>query len=325
MGTETKIEWANSTWNPWVGCSKEHTGCLNCYAEASMATWLKKVKWGPGGTRWLTSEDKWQEVHKLADKVSATGQSHTVFTASLADLFEAWPGQMQDDQKRPLYLAGGMLPSGRPRTFFVEGEGEAAGHVGGSRACKMDDVLRSVLKVANELRSLHFLMLTKRPYLIRDRIAEAAGLSHLPYNCIVGTSISDQPTAEFYAGALRDMKEQGIIRTAFLSYEPATGPVDWKSLRLAEWCDWLIAGGESADRPGVKPRPCKEAWLDAAQNAAADAHVPFFRKQAGAIPIDTRGRRVIYRDDKGGDDAEWPLKQRCRQLLVNPDGTLLRL
>lgn len=28
----TKIEWAQATWNPWVGCSITSPGCTNCYA-----------------------------------------------------------------------------------------------------------------------------------------------------------------------------------------------------------------------------------------------------------------------------------------------------
>ena len=31
MGKESKIEWTDSTWNPWIGCSKISAGCTNCY------------------------------------------------------------------------------------------------------------------------------------------------------------------------------------------------------------------------------------------------------------------------------------------------------
>ena len=30
---QTKISWADSTWNPVHGCSKVSAGCDNCYAE----------------------------------------------------------------------------------------------------------------------------------------------------------------------------------------------------------------------------------------------------------------------------------------------------
>ena len=31
MGKDSKIEWTDHTWNPWVGCSKVSAGCDNCY------------------------------------------------------------------------------------------------------------------------------------------------------------------------------------------------------------------------------------------------------------------------------------------------------
>lgn len=33
MAEKTFIEWAESTWNPWYGCSKVSPGCDNCYAQ----------------------------------------------------------------------------------------------------------------------------------------------------------------------------------------------------------------------------------------------------------------------------------------------------
>lgn len=31
MGSDTKIEWTNATYNPWRGCSKVSPGCAHCY------------------------------------------------------------------------------------------------------------------------------------------------------------------------------------------------------------------------------------------------------------------------------------------------------
>jgi protein gp37 len=33
MGTRTKIEWTDATWNPTTGCTKVSAGCDNCYAS----------------------------------------------------------------------------------------------------------------------------------------------------------------------------------------------------------------------------------------------------------------------------------------------------
>lgn len=40
MGTGTRIEWCDATWNPITGCSPISTGCENCYAKR-MATRLR--------------------------------------------------------------------------------------------------------------------------------------------------------------------------------------------------------------------------------------------------------------------------------------------
>ncbi len=32
MSTQTKIEWTQATWNPFLGCCKISPGCKHCYA-----------------------------------------------------------------------------------------------------------------------------------------------------------------------------------------------------------------------------------------------------------------------------------------------------
>lgn len=42
MGTQSKIEWTEQTWNPVTGCTKVSPGCKHCYAE-TMAYRLKAM------------------------------------------------------------------------------------------------------------------------------------------------------------------------------------------------------------------------------------------------------------------------------------------
>lgn len=61
MSEITKIEWTDSTFNPWVGCTKVSPGCDHCYAES----WSKRsgqVKWG--GQRRRTSAANWKKPIK---------------------------------------------------------------------------------------------------------------------------------------------------------------------------------------------------------------------------------------------------------------------
>ena len=57
MGGNSKIEWTDNTFNPWIGCTKVSDGCKHCYAEALMDKRYGRVQWGPQGTRQRTSAD----------------------------------------------------------------------------------------------------------------------------------------------------------------------------------------------------------------------------------------------------------------------------
>jgi len=47
MAENSKIEWTDHTFNPWMGCTKVSPGCQHCYAEREMDKHWGKVKWGP--------------------------------------------------------------------------------------------------------------------------------------------------------------------------------------------------------------------------------------------------------------------------------------
>lgn len=48
MSANTKIEWADHTFNPWIGCTKVGPGCDHCYAEADFDKRRHVVTWGAG-------------------------------------------------------------------------------------------------------------------------------------------------------------------------------------------------------------------------------------------------------------------------------------
>jgi len=90
MATNSKIEWTDHTFNPWIGCTKVTPGCDHCYAEA----WSKRsglVRWGNSPRRRTTvtywrAPLKWQA---RADEFERThGRRQRVFCASLADVFD---------------------------------------------------------------------------------------------------------------------------------------------------------------------------------------------------------------------------------------------
>lgn len=90
MSENTAIEWADHTFNPWVGCTKVSPACDNCYAEG----WAKRAGtpelWT--GERRRTTPDNWKQPFKWNaqhDKFFAEhGRRQRVFAASLADIFD---------------------------------------------------------------------------------------------------------------------------------------------------------------------------------------------------------------------------------------------
>ena len=90
MSENTKIEWADHTFNPWIGCTKVGPGCDNCYAKADFDDRRHRVVWGAGQPRSRTKTwgdpVKW---NKQADAFFAEhGRRQRVFCASLADVFD---------------------------------------------------------------------------------------------------------------------------------------------------------------------------------------------------------------------------------------------
>lgn len=97
MAEETKIAWAHSTFNPWIGCTKISAACDHCYAEA-FATQRLGATWGPHAERRRTAMSTWKQPYRWNAKAAINGEHHRVFCASLADVFDNQvPSEWRDD------------------------------------------------------------------------------------------------------------------------------------------------------------------------------------------------------------------------------------
>lgn len=83
MGFNTKIEWADHTFNPWIGCRAISPACDHCYAEA----WAKRYG-RDFAKRTRTADANWREPLKWNKEAAETGVRYRVFCASLADVFD---------------------------------------------------------------------------------------------------------------------------------------------------------------------------------------------------------------------------------------------
>lgn len=84
MAENTKIEWADHTFNPWMGCTKVSPACDNCYAAEMMDTRYGRVRWGAGEPRVRTAPSNWAKPLKWNRETPGA----FVFCASLADVFD---------------------------------------------------------------------------------------------------------------------------------------------------------------------------------------------------------------------------------------------
>jgi protein gp37 len=294
VSTNSAIEWCDHTFNPWRGCTKVSEGCRNCYAEAlSHRNPSVLGQWGPPGTRVPAAESYWRQPVKWDREAKVAGVRRRVFCASLADVFEG-PETMPPASIYPIRAA-------RRRLF---------------------DIIR-------QTPNLDWLLLTKRPAYIMERVERAAYdgrpsattnmldawlAGHPPENIWIGTSVENQETADERIPHL--LKTPATIR--FLSCEPLLGPIDLaRSLALANYTKlirseelpalhWLIDGGESG--PGA--RRYDFAWSESIERQCEAAGVAYFRKQigsnAGWTDADGDWHRWPTKDPKGGTPEQWP-------------------
>ncbi|MGH3427737.1 MAG: DUF5131 family protein [Mycobacteriales bacterium] len=121
--------------------------------------------------------------------------------------------------------------------------------------------------LARQTEHLIWQFLTKRPeniekYFPRDLLSDP--------RIWLGITAENQPWLDKRWPYLRDA---GPV-VAWISYEPALGPLDLGDYRP----DWLICGGES----GNGFRPMQESWAENLRRQCAELGVAFFMKQMSA-------------------------------------------
>jgi protein gp37 len=87
MAKATKISWAHSTFNPWIGCEKVSPACLHCYAEG-VAKRMGKELWGAEAPRFFTGEAYWREALRWNEEAGKRREPWRVFCGSLCDVME---------------------------------------------------------------------------------------------------------------------------------------------------------------------------------------------------------------------------------------------
>lgn len=187
-----------------------------------------------------------------------------VFCASLADVFEDWQGPIVDSKGAELWYP----PDKRGHCDIVT----------------LDSLRRDLFALIDQTPNLDWLILTKRPENVQRMWpvrTDGSVTAHQPFrkNCWLGTSVSDQATADRNIPMLLERRD--LCPVLFLSCEPLLGPVDltpWLPYFGFGTLQWVIVGGES----GSNHRPMELVWAHDLHRQCRDAGVPFFFKQVAS-------------------------------------------
>lgn len=274
----TKIEWADHTFNPWIGCTKVGPGCDNCYAEADFDKRRHVVQWGPNQPRKRTAPSTWAAPLRWNREAAAAGVRHRVFCASLADVF---------DNEVPTQWRADLFTLIKKTTHL--------------------DWLLLTKRIGNVTRMLAEISHGSDPDL------PLLEMMPLP-NFWIGATITSQSEADRDIPKLLAVP----AAKRFLSMEPLLGPVDllasgdplcrcYGCMSMAamhqdspglQRIDWVIVGGESG--PGA--RPMSPDWARSLRDQCQAAGVPFMFKQWG---------EWIDADNGPEDDAAYDGKSDC--------------
>lgn len=347
MSAATKIEWADSTFNPWRGCTPVSTGpeggCLHCYAAA-----LSKRTGGPayeaGAPRWRTSEANWRIPRTWAAQpfveCMECGWRGEARRAKLVDNPPGFSPPVDSARVCPMGC-GPVLKATRRRVFCASLADVFDNEVDPAWRADLFALIKST-------PDLDWLLLTKRIGNAAKMIAEAERETDIGYspdfaawpwpNVWLGTTVVTQAEAD------RDLPKLLRTRAArrFVSLEPMLGEVDLLRAVSCEHChgwgyhhygpdeigcsaceghqatpvdlaesglDWVIVGGES----GAGARSMVLGWAKDVVRQCQAAGLPVMVKQIGAKPTNREGEPHAVKDRKGGDMAEWPAELRVRE------------
>ena len=93
MGAKTGIEWTDSTWNPFIGCSRVSEGCRHCYAERLAGRFSAKTEGVYAGTtKTVNGLQVWTGEINRAPAETLLKPLHwraprRIFVNSMSDLF----------------------------------------------------------------------------------------------------------------------------------------------------------------------------------------------------------------------------------------------
>lgn len=269
---ETRIAWADFTFNPVLGCVKVSDACTRCYAAEWAKRYARDVTWGEPGqqaTYRRTAEANWRNPIKWNARVAKDApllgiERPRVFCASLADVFDnGWDQKWRAD---------------------------------------LWDLIR-------ETPNLDWLLLTKRPQNMPAMLPLDWGTDRF-HNVWLGTTVENQEEADRRIPHLLAVPARvhflscepllGPVNITKYLHDsvclfPTHGECNCSEPR-EDHVGWVIIGGES----GHGFRTMSMEWVASLRVQCRDAGVPVFFKQDSSTKPGSKGR---------ASDALWNTRQ----------------
>lgn len=291
MSDKTEIAWCDSTFNPWIGCTKVGPGCDHCYAEADFDLRKHRAKWGSGNPRSRTSPANWRKpLLWNAQPFVECMRCHWRGEARDAAIVHAPAGFYPpvDAARVCPHCCQPLLMAARRRVFCASLADVFDNEVDPTWRAELFAVIACT-------PNLDWLLLTKRIGNVAKMI-EAPGMQKcgLPPNVWLGATVVNQEEAD------RDIPKLLATPAAvrWISAEPLLRPVNVGFYLYPKYCgsqpalDWVVVGGES----GPKARPMRPEWVRALAEQCRAAGIAFFMKQMGGTR-DKRGALTDLPDD----------------------------
>lgn len=321
MATNTRIEWADASINPLVGCSKVSPACDHCYAERMAARMVHNPAVAQRYAGTVDAHGKWTGKINLRssemEKTLRWRKPQRIFVGSMSDLFHPSVPDEHLDEVFACILASHTLANCANHTFML--------------LTKRPDRMREYLSAGPSTLIERWakagdgwIILDNEDVCFSETIESIVSwgpqLDYKPWaytyqlfplpNVWLGTTVEDQARADERVPEL--LATPGALH--FVSCEPLLGSVD-----LSQWLQeilhedevgvengnqtlpmelgmpcmhdpwifglrWIIAGGETG--PGA--RPAHPDWFRSLRDQCKAHDVPFFFKSFGRTE-DTHG------------------------------------
>lgn len=258
MGTNTKIDWCDATWNPVTGCLH---GCDYCYARRIAERFRPEYVGGMYGTN--ESEVSSRTNYELKEpmrrcRYASDGvkllYEKTAYPFGFVPTFHRYRLEEPQHWKKP-------------RNIFVCSMADLFGD------WVPDEWIKEVFAACDAAPQHRFLFLTKNP----SRYKELENLLPLHRR---PPAVAEMWFGHSYTGT-GDYKpmQLHLAHSRFVSIEPLLHDLSEQDMMIvAATNDWIIIGAETGHRKG-KVIP-KKSWVDGIVYYAKRNNVPVFMKES---------------------------------------------